>query len=142
MTKATAKTSELATADNAAIPVQSTSPAPIIADISTALETFTARPAVAVTLSALNATGDGLKSVWQFEAENKFGLSVASFVWDIFAAVALPLLSLVWLAINKGYVWALSPKTRATASAKWAELKVWAAPKFDYESAEIVEPKA
>jgi len=142
MTKATSKTSakgtaaksELATTDNAAITVQATSPAPIVADVSNALETFTTRPAVAASLSALVATGDGVKSVWEFEQQNQFGRSVVLWAWDIFTAVALPLLSLIWLALNKIYVWAIAPQTRAAASEKWAELKAWAAPKFAYEN--------
>ena len=145
MTKTTSKTaaiSELATANDTAITAQATSPAPITSDISTALETFTARPAVAASLSALVTTGDGVKSVWEFEQQNQFGRSVVLWAWDIFTAVALPLLSLVWLALNKGYVWALTPHTRAAAAEKWAELKVWAALKFDYENTSVEVAKA
>ena len=140
--KGTAATSELATTNNAAITVQATSPAPIFADVSSAWDAFRARSGVAASLSALSKTKDGFTYIWEAEQEEQFGQSVVAFFWQIFKAVVLPLLSLIWLALNKAYVWLIAPKTRATASEKWAELKEWAAPKFDCESAEIAEPKA
>ena len=133
MTKATAKTSakgtaatsELATANNVAITVQSTSPAPIAVDVSSAWDSFSVRPGVAASLSALSKTKDGFMYIWEAEQEEQFGQSVVVFLWQIFKAVVLPLLSLVWLALNKGYVWALQPQTRAAASEKWQEVKGW-----------------
>ena len=135
--KSTAVTSELATANNAAITVQATSPSPIVADVSNAWDSFSDRPSVAASLSALKSTRDGFMYIWEAEQEERFGQRVFTFLWQIFKAVALPLLSLVWLALNKGYVWILQPETRATASTKWQELKGWAAPKFGYEATAV-----
>ena len=123
--KGIAATSELATANNAVITVQATSPAPIVADVSSAWDAFKDRPGVAASLSALSKAKDGFIYIWEAEKEEQFGQSVVAFFWQIFKAVALPLLSLVWLALNKGYVWALQPQTRAAASEKWQEVKGW-----------------
>ena len=135
--KGTAATSELAAASNATITVQSTSPLPIIADASNAWNSFSDLPSVAASLSALKSTREGFMYIWEAEQEERFGQRVFTFLWQIFKAVALPLLSLVWLALNKGYVWILQPETRATAFTKWQELKGWAAPKFGYETTAV-----
>lgn len=131
-TKSTAVTSELATANNAAITVQATSPAPIVVDVSSAWDSFSVRPGVAASLFALSKTKDGFMYIWEAEQEEQFGQSVVVFFWQIFKAVALPLLSLIWLAVNKAYVWLIAPQTRAATSEKWAELQNWLAPKFNY----------
>ena len=150
MTKATSKTSvkgtadvpELTMASNAAITVQATLPAPIVTDISNAWDSFRVRPGVAVSLSALSKTKEGFIYIWEAEQEEQFGQSVVVFFWQIFKTVALPLLSLIWLALNKGYVWAIAPQTRAAASEKWQELKEWAAPKFGYEKTAVEVAKS
>jgi hypothetical protein len=71
--------------------------------------------------------------VWAFESENKFGRSVAIFLRDIFVQVALPLLSLLWLALSAVYQKASKPETKAAIIARYEAVKAWASPKFDYE---------
>jgi hypothetical protein len=98
-----------------------------------ALTTFKARPAVVLTLQSFNTSFNGLQAVWQFESENKFGQSVALWLIDIFKAVVLPLLSLLWLALTTAYQIARKPETRAAFIARYESLKGWLAPKFGYE---------
>lgn len=127
------KTSELATADNSAITVQATSPAPIAADASAKWEIFTARPGVAATGSAFKKAGSGAKWLWGQEKEYGYVRKFLIFLKDAFNLIALPILSLLWLALNHLYQAARKPETKVAAAAKWQAVKVWAAPKFDYE---------
>lgn len=127
--KSTAATSELATASNAVITVQATQPAPIAVAASAKWDSFTIRPGVAASLSALSKTKDGFVYIWEAEQEEQFGQSVVVFLWQIFKAVVLPLLSLLWLALNKGYAWAKEDETRAVAAKKWQEIKKWVSQK-------------
>ena len=141
MTKSTAKnsaakSSELATADNAAITVQATEIAPIAADASAKWEAFTARPAIAATGNALSTLKASAIEVWEYEKENQRVKNFALFCWDVVQRIALPILSLLWLALNHLYQAARKPETRAKAAAKWQSLKVWAAPKFAYQRGE------
>ncbi|MGB3298666.1 MAG: hypothetical protein WBA76_10390 [Phormidesmis sp.] len=106
---------------------------PINSDIKTAFTEFKARPFVAAVIAAFTKAKDGFLKVLDEEKENSYGLSFLQWLWGIFAAVVLPVLSLLWLALNKGYVWARKKETRAAASAKWQAVKDWAAPKYDYE---------
>ena len=128
------KTSELATADNAAITVKAVSPAPIAADLSSQWEAFTARPVVAAGIAAMTKTKDGFLTIAAEEKEFEYGRSFIKWLWNVFTTLTVPVLALLWLAINKGYVWSRKPETRAAAAAKWQSLKTWAAPKFDYET--------
>ena len=107
---------------------------PINADIQSKFAEFKARPSVAATIGALAKAKDGFLDIWFEEKAHEYGRSFIEWLWSIFTAIALPLLSLLWLAINKGYVWSRKPETRAKAAAKWQSVKNWAAPKFDYET--------
>ena len=107
---------------------------PINTDVQTAFTEFKARQGIAATIDALTKVKDGFVSVWKEEKEHEYGRSFFEWLWSIFTVIALPLFSLGWLAINKGYVWMRKPETRAKASAKWQSVKNWAAPKFDYET--------
>ena len=127
------KTSELATAKDTAITVQAISPAPVAADASNQWKTFTAHPGVAATGNALIATGKGFKAVWDEEKENEYGKSFVLWGFGVVKAIALPILSLLWLALNSLYVWIHKPETRAAISAKWQAVKAWVAPKSDYK---------
>ena len=120
--------------DSAAITVQATQPAPINQDAQNALAAFTARPAVAAGLSALNATGEGVKLVWEHEQEYHTFRLFLCFVFDGLKAIFAPLFAVLWLAVNKGYLWTRKSETRAAVAAKWQSVKAWAAPKFDYET--------
>ena len=133
-TKSTAKTSELATAKDSAIEVTATSLSPINQDTQNALAAFTARPVVAASLSALNATGEGVKLVWAHEQEYHTARLFLWFVFDALKAIFAPLFAVLWSLVNRAYVWSRKPETRAAVSAKWQALKDWAAPKFAYES--------
>ena len=106
---------------------------PINADVQNKFIEFKARPAVAAIIAAFVKAKDGFLKVLAEEKENNYGLSFLQWLWGIFAAVVLPVLALLWLAVNRGYVWARKPETRAAASAKWQSLKDWAAPQYDYE---------
>ena len=97
-----------------------------------ALARFRAHPAVALTEQAFTTTADGVKAIWTFEQENKFGQSVALFLKDIFMTCLLPLLSLLWLALATGWNWALNPETHRAIVDKWNAFAVWIAPKFAY----------
>ena len=132
-TKAATSTSDLATTKDTAITVQAVSPAPITADVSSQWESFTARPGVAATGNALKGAADGLGLVWAHEKEHGTGRQFLEFCLDASKAIALPILSLVWLALNSAYIWIRKPETKAAVSAKWQALKDWAAPKFNYE---------
>ena len=129
----TPKASELATAKDSAIEVQAISLSPINQDAQNALAAFTARPVVAASLSALVATGEGVKLVWAHEMEYHTVRNFLGFTFDALKAIFAPLFAVLWTAINKGYVWTRKPETRAAAAAKWQSVKVWAAPKFAYE---------
>lgn len=94
---------------------------------------FTAHPASIAVKSAIVSSYNGLQAVWQFEQENRFGRSVAIFLKDIFVQVALPLLSLLWLALSTAYRTARKPETKAAIVARYEAVKVWASPKFGYE---------
>jgi len=131
MTNATPST--LTTAKDSAIEVQVTSLAPINQDTQNAISAFTARPAVAAGLSALNAVGDGVKLIWEYEQDSRTVRNFLIFLWDAGKAIFAPLFAVLWLAINKGYVWSRKPETRTMVAAKWQTLKGWAAPKFAYE---------
>jgi hypothetical protein len=98
-----------------------------------ALATLRAHPAPNPTIQSFKASANGLAAVWAFESENKFGRSVATFLKDIFVQVALPLLSLLWLALSTAYRTARKPETKAAIIARYEALKTWAAPKFGYE---------
>ena len=133
-TKAAPKTSELATANNAAITVQATELAPITADASAKWESFTARPGVAATGNALSTLKASAIEVWEYEKEHHTVKRFALFSWDAVQRIALPVLSLLWLALNHLYQAARKPETKAAAIAKWQTLKAWLAPKFAYET--------
>lgn len=127
-------TSKLATADNSAITVQATELAPIAADASAKWESFTARPGVAATGSAFKKAGSGAKWLWAQEKEYGNVRKFLIFLKDAFNAVVLPLLSLVWLALNHVYQWSRKPETKASVIACYQLAKTWAAPKYDYET--------
>jgi hypothetical protein len=105
-----------------------------IATAPSALELFRAKPAVALTIQALSTSANGLKAVWAHEQETKFGRSVLLWGRDIFIAVALPLLSLIWLAVKLAYQIARKPETRAVIARRYESVKAWAAPKFSYDA--------
>ena len=132
-TKAAPKTSELATANNAAITVQATQPAPIAADASAKWEAFTARPGVAATGNALSTLKASAIEVWKYEKEHHTVKSFALFSWDVVQRIALPILSLLWLALNHLYQAARKPEAKAAIVARYQAVKDWAAPKFGYE---------
>jgi hypothetical protein len=98
-----------------------------------ALATFRAHPAANLTVKSFTTSFNGLQAVWQFEQENRFGRSVASFLKDIFVQVALPLLSLLWLALSTAYRTARKPETKAAIIARYESVKAWASPKLGYE---------
>jgi hypothetical protein len=98
-----------------------------------ALAIFKAHPATMLTIQSFTTSFNGLAAVWQFEQENKFGQSVAIFLKDIFVQVALPLLSLLWLALSTAYRTARKPETKAAIIARYEAAKAWMAPKFGYE---------
>ena len=127
------------TAEESAIVVQAANPTPITADVSSQWESFTARPAVAATANAIKGAADGIALVWSHEKEHGTGRQFLEFCWDASKAIAFPILSLVWLALNSLYVWLRKPETRAAVSAKWQALKDWSAPKFGYERSESNE---
>lgn len=133
------KTSDLTTADNRAITVKAETVAPIAADASAKWELFTARPSVAATGSAFKTAGNGFKTIWTEEQENEYGKSFLMWGFSIFKAIALPLLSLIWLAINTAYVWTRKPETKAAIIARYQSLKTWLAPKFSYEREPVDE---
>ena len=116
--------------DNAAI----TKPAPIAADASAKWEAFTARPPIAATGNALSTLKASAIEVWKYEKEHHTVKSFALFSWDVVQRIALPVLSLLWLALNHLYQAARKPETKAAAIAKWQTLKAWLAPKFAYET--------
>jgi hypothetical protein len=91
------------------------------------------RPSLALIRQSFKTSADGLAAVWAFESENKFGQSVLFWFADIFGAVALPILSLIWLALKLVYQKANHPDTRAAIIARYEVVKAWASPKFDYE---------
>ena len=126
-------TSELATAEDTAIAVQAISPAPIAADTSAQWEQFTARPAVAATGKAFKATATGFKTVWDEELTHEYGKSFVLWGFGVLKAIALPLLSLIWLALNTFYVWVRKPETRRAAAARWQSFRAWLEQKFNYE---------
>ena len=132
-TKAAPKTSELATANNAAITVQATELAPIAADASANWEAFTARPGVAATGKALSTVKGSLIEIWEYEKETKTGKRFAEFCLDVAKRIALPILSLLWLALNHLYQAARKPEAKAAIVARYQTVKDWAAPKFGYE---------
>ena len=68
-------------------------------------------PATIATRSAFAATANGIVAIYEFERDNEFGLSVASFIKDIFVQIALPLLSLFWLAVCAVCQQVSNPKT-------------------------------
>ena len=117
-----------------AIAVQATQPAPIAADASARWEAFTARPGVAATGNALSTLKASAIEVWKYEKEHHTVKSFALFSWDVVQRIALPVLSLLWLALNHLYQAARKPETKAAAIAKWQTLKAWLAPKFAYET--------
>jgi hypothetical protein len=98
-----------------------------------ALATFRAHPAADLIIQSFKSSFNGLAAVWAFEQENRFGRSVATFLKDIFVQVALPLLSLLWLALSTAYQKASKPETKAAIIARYEAVKAWAAPKFGYE---------
>lgn len=127
------KTSELVTAPDNAITAQAISLAPIAADASAKWEAFIARPGVAATGNALSTIGNSLKAAWKEEQEDRHAQRFFVRAFEFTKAIALPILSLIWLAANHSYQIARKPETKAAAAAKWQRLKTWAAPKFDYE---------
>jgi hypothetical protein len=104
-----------------------------------ALSTFKAHPATNLTIQSFQASFNGLAAVWAFEQENHFGQSVALWLIDIFKAVALPILSLIWLALSMAYQKAKHPATRAAVVSRYQSAKAWASPKFGYERSEATE---
>lgn len=137
MTNSTANTSAIATASDSAIEVTATALAPINQDAQNAVANFTARPAVAAGISALTATGDGVKLMWEYEQESHTVRNFFGFLFDAGKAIFGPLFAVLWLAINRGYVWVRKPETRALADKKWKALCTWLAPKYDYEQSEL-----
>ena len=131
MTK-TAKTAPKTTEQNAIV-VQTANLTPIAAAASAKWESIASRPGVAATGNALKGAADGLGLVWAHEKEHGTGRQFLEFCLDAAKAIALPILSLFWLALNNAYLWLRKPETKATVSAKWQALKDWAAPKFGYE---------
>lgn len=127
------KTSELASANNVAITVKAEPVAPIAADASAKWETFTARPAIAATGNALSTIGDSLKVAWKEEQEDHHAQRFFVRAFEFARVIALPIISLLWLALNYIYQWSRKPETKAAAAAKWQVIKDWAAPKFGYE---------
>ena len=124
----------LSTASDSAIEVTATPLAPINQDTQNAIASFASRPVVAASLSALNATGEGVRLVWAHEMEYHTVRHFFGFLLDAAKAIFAPLFAVLWLAINRAYVWVRKPETRAAVSAKWQSLKTWAAPKFAYET--------
>ena len=131
--KTKTKTSDLATTKDTAITVQAVSPAPIADAVFSQWESFTARPGIAATANALKGSVDALALVWSHEREHGTGRQFLEFCFDASKAIALPILSLFWLALNSVYIWIRKPETKAATSAKWKAVKAWAAPKFNYE---------
>ena len=131
MTKST-KTAPKTT-EESAIVVQAPSPAPIAAAASSQWQAFAARPGIAATVSALIASGNGFKRIWNEEKQYEYGKSFIVWGFGVAKAIALPILSLFWLALNSAYIWIRKPETKTAISAKWHSLKDWAAPKFGYE---------
>ena len=123
-------TTDVSTIETAAVEVVDL---PINTDAQAAFSAFTARPFVAAVISALVKVKDGFLSVLEEEKEHNYGLSFVQWLWSIFSAVVLPVLALLWLALNKGYVWARKEKTAADIKAKWQVLRTWFAPQHDYE---------
>jgi len=144
-TKAAPKTSELSQeklasmaldfvcGNDAAITVQATQPAPIAADASARWKAFTARPGVAATGNALSTLKASAIEVWKYEKEHHTVKSFALFSWDVVQRIALPILSLLWLALNHLYQAARKPEAKAAIVARYQTVKDWAAPKFGYE---------
>ena len=131
MTKSTQAATK--TTEQNAIVVQAANLTPITADVSSQWQAFTTRPGVAATGNALKGAADGIALVWSHEKEHGTGRQFLEFCFDAAKAIAFPILSLVWLALNSLYVWLRKPETKATVKAKWHSLKDWAAPKFNYE---------
>ena len=131
MTK-TAKTAPKTTEQNAIV-VQTANLTPIAAAASAKWESIASRPGVAATGNALKGAADGLGLVWAHEKEHGTGRQFLEFCLDAAKAIALPILSLFWLALNSAYIWIRKPETKTAISAKWRSLKNWAAPKFNYE---------
>ena len=144
MTKSTAKNSAPKTADTSALATAKESAIettaseiivlPINSDVQTAFSSFTARPLIAAGINAAVKTKDGFLAIAAEEKEYEYGRSFIKWLWNVFTALTVPVLALLWLAINKGYVWTRNPETRAEAATKWQSLKDWAAPKFAYET--------
>lgn len=98
-----------------------------------ALAAFTSHPAVALTGDAIKATVAGVKLVVDHEREYHAAQHFFQFCIDAFKAIALPLLSLVWLALTTAYKFARNPETKAYIVARYEAVKAWAAPKFGDE---------
>jgi len=84
---------------------------------------FTAHLATVAAKDAIVSSYNGFQSVWQFEQENKFGQSVALWLMDIFKAVLLPLLALLWLGLSNAYRICRNPETKAAIVARYESVK-------------------
>ena len=69
-------------------------------------------PAIAATISAFSTARDGCNVIWAHEMEHQTGRAFVVFCFEVFKAIVLPLLALLWLAMTTAYRWARSAETR------------------------------
>lgn len=82
---------------------------------------------------ALSASAKGFATVWSHEMENKFGRTVVIWSWDIFVAVALPILSFLWLGVSTFARFVCKPETWKYISAQCRKVSDWLSLKFGSE---------
>ena len=89
-------------------------------NIKSAIAQVQAHPVTCAIKLASVSSYNGFQAVWAFEKENEFGRSVAIWLFDIFVAIALPLILLAWSGVVALYRIARKPETRQYISGKFA----------------------
>jgi hypothetical protein len=87
-------------------------------------------------ITALKASCNGLLEVWSYEDQHRNGQKFVAWLFQIFQAVALPLIMLGLSGIAASYRFAASHETHAKAKARYQSVKAFLKPSAPAESPE------
>jgi hypothetical protein len=76
-------------------------------------------------ITALKASYNGLLEIWAHEDQHRNGQKFVAWLFQIFQAVALPLIMVTLSGIAASYRFAASPKTHAAVKARYQSVKAF-----------------
>jgi len=90
-------------------------------------------------IAALRTSYNGLLEVWAYEDQHRNGQKFVAWLFQIFQAIALPLIMVTLSGIAASYRFAASPKTHAAVKARYQSVKAFLKPSAPAELPEAAE---